>query len=324
MHNDIIKKILRKIKKYDTIVIARHISPDPDAICSQIGLRDAIRENYPHKKVYAVGTGVSRFKKFGSLDSVDYKSLKNVLLITADVPNYNRIDGIEGLEPKEVIKIDHHPFEDNFGGIEWIDEGASSAAQMIALLLLLSNYKISTNVAENLFLGIVSDSGRFVFPYTSVLTFQIVEALIERSGLQFTKTYQKLYERPIEEVRFNGYLCMNLKVSENGFGYIEIPNEVFKEYNVDMATASNLVNDFNFIKGVYVWTFITYDEKTEMYRANIRSNGPVINEVASKYGGGGHKFASGVRTKERKNIDGLLESLDEVCKDYKELLQKDN
>ena len=195
---------------------------------------------------------------------------------------------------------------------------------MVAYMLLLSNLKISRNVASNLFLGIVSDSGRFVFPYTSLLTFQIVEALIERSGLPFTNCYQKLYERPIEEVRFNGYLCMNLKVTENGFGYIEIPNEIFKEYKVDLATASNLVNDFNFIKDVYAWTFITYDEKSNMYRANIRSNGPIINEVASKFGGGGHKFASGVRTKEKEQIDGLLASLDEVCKKWKELLQKDN
>ena len=324
MYNDIAKKILKKIRKYDTIVIARHTSPDPDAICSQIGLRDAIKENYPSKKVYAVGAGVSRFKKFGNLDSVDYKTLKNVLLITTDVPNLSRVDGIDGLNPKEVIKIDHHPLEDNFGGLEWIDEGASSASQMVAYMLLLSNLKISRNVASNLFLGIVSDSGRFVFPYTSLLTFQIVEALIERSGLPFTDCYQKLYERPIEEVRFNGYLCMNLKVTENGFGYIEIPNEIFKEYKVDLATASNLVNDFNFIKDVYAWTFITYDEKSNMYRANIRSNGPIINEVASKFGGGGHKFASGVRTKEKEQIDGLLASLDEVCKKWKELLQKDN
>ena len=57
-----------------------------------------------------------------------------------------------------------------------------------------------------------------------------------------------------------------------------------------------------------------------MYKVNIRSRGPVINEIASKYNGGGHKYASGVRTKDRALLDGLIEELDEACMQYK----KDN
>ena len=58
MKSDIRKIILRKIKQYETIVIARHVGPDPDAICSQLALRDTILKQYPKKKVYAVGLGV--------------------------------------------------------------------------------------------------------------------------------------------------------------------------------------------------------------------------------------------------------------------------
>ena len=59
---NIYKQIVKKIKEYDEIVIARHIGPDPDAIGSEIALRDLIKHNFPNKKVYAVGAGVSRFK----------------------------------------------------------------------------------------------------------------------------------------------------------------------------------------------------------------------------------------------------------------------
>ena len=151
MTGDIIKKIVRKIKQYDTIVIARHVGPDPDAICSQIALRDAILQKYPNKKVYAVGAGVSKFRKYGNLDHIDVTTLSSALLITTDVPNFYRVDGIEGLKFKEVIKIDHHPFEEDFGGIEWIDEKASSTCQMIAFLLMKSKWTISNEVASNLF-----------------------------------------------------------------------------------------------------------------------------------------------------------------------------
>ena len=93
--------------------------------------------------------------------------------------------------------------------------------------------------------------------------------------------------------------------------------EVFKEYNVDIATASNIINNFNFIKELKVWIFITYEEKTGYYKVNLRSRGPVINTIASKYHGGGHKFASGAKLHTRDEIPMLINDLDEVCKNFK-------
>lgn len=318
MKSDVIKKILKKIKQYDTIVIARHVGADPDAICSQISLRDAIALQYPKKKVYAIGVGVSKFRKFGTLDRIDVSTLHKPLLITLDVPNFYRVDGVEELKFSEVIKIDHHPFEEDFGGIEWIEEGSSSTCQMIAKLLLASNYTITPNVASNLFCGIVSDSNRFLLFYTSVETFQIVTDLLKQTKIPFTKLYEKLYERPLEEIRFHGYLSRHLEVTENGFAYVKISNEVILEYGVDTSTASNMINDFNFIKDVFVWAFVTYDAKNNLYKVNIRSKGPIINEIASRYHGGGHKYASGVRIQSADEIDALLKELDEASRIYKE------
>jgi phosphoesterase RecJ-like protein len=313
---ELVKKIAKKIKQYDTIIVARHMGPDPDAICSQIALRDSIRLTYPNKKVYAVGIGVSKFKKYGELDKIENKSQKNPLLITLDVPNYYRVDGVDELSPKEIIKIDHHPFEEQFGPLEWVDDTACSTCQLIANLILYTNLKLNENIASNLFLGIVSDSDRFLLSYTTLNTFKTVTSLIERSGINFIKLYEKLYERPINEVKFHGYLGEHLTKTENGLVYVKISSEVLKEYGVDTASPSNMINDFNYIKDVLVWTFVTYDEKNKVYKVNIRSRGPIINEVASKYNGGGHKFASGVRTPNEKDIDNLLKDLDNACKEY--------
>ena len=86
------KSIYKAISKYDNIVVARHIGPDPDAICSQLALRDSIRLTFPKKNVYAVGLSVSRFKYFGHLDHIDDSTLEKPLLIVLDVPNISRID----------------------------------------------------------------------------------------------------------------------------------------------------------------------------------------------------------------------------------------
>ena len=316
MVKPIIKKIYKKIKAYDTIVIARHIGPDPDAVSSEIALRDSIKETFPEKKVYAVGSGVAKFKYLGSLDRIDEKELVNPLLIVVDVPNISRLDGVNFNNYKEAIKIDHHPVEDHMGEVEWVDLNASSAAELIAELILNSRLKLTKGVAENLFLGIVSDSNRFLL--SSSRTLKLVAHLIDRSKINCKELYPKLYRRPLNEIKFQGYISNNLTVTDNGLGYIKITPEIIQEYKVDNATPSNMINDFNYIDEVLVWTFITYDDKNDLYKVNIRSRGPKINEIASHYNGGGHNFASGVRTNNKDDIEKLLKELDLACKDYKD------
>lgn len=323
MSSIICKQIYKKIKQYDTIVIARHIGPDPDAIASEISLRDSIKATFPNKHVYAVGTSVAKFKFYGSLDKLPERDLSDALLITCDVPNIARIDGVLISDFKEVIKIDHHPFEEDFGGLELIDASASSTSQLLLELIFNTKLILTKKIAENLFLGIVSDSDRFLLSYTSSKTFYLVSRLIEETKIDIGSLYHELYERPISEVKFQGYLSENMIVSDNGLGYVKITSDILKKYNVDTATPANMINNFNYIKEVLVWTFITYDEKNGIYKINIRSKGPIINEIASKYNGGGHKFASGIRTSDESIIDKLLDDLDEVCKEHKKTITEE-
>ena len=104
----------------------------------------------------------------------------------------------------------------------------------------------------------------------------------------------------------------------NGFGYIKITEDIIKKFNVDSSTASNLVNDLNFIKELKVWAFSSYDAKAGLFKINIRSRGIVINEIAEKFNGGGHKFASGARLKTESEVNELFHALDEACKENNE------
>lgn len=317
------KKIYKKIKEYDEIVIARHIGPDPDAIASQIALRDSIKETFPEKRVYAVGTGVAKFKYYGSLDKIDDKELTNPLLIILDVPNIVRIDGVTFNNYKEVIKIDHHPFEDKTGELELIDVESSSTCQLIIELILNTNLKMTKHIAENLFLGVVADSDRFLFSYTSSKTLKLVAYLMDNYSIDLRSLYDKLYERPLNEVKFQAYITEHLTVTENGFAYIELTSEIINKYNVDASTASNMINNFNYIKEFCVWAFSSKDEKNDIYKISIRSRGPIINTIASKYNGGGHKYASGARIKTEEDVQKLFHELDNVCLEYKNKGEKE-
>ncbi len=310
------KKIIKIIKKYDKIVLARHISPDPDAIASEIALRDSIKLTFPNKEVYAVGAGVHKFKYLGALDKPDLSILENSLLIVLDVPNFCRVDGINGLEYSAILKIDHHPAEDIIGDVDWTDSTKSSTCEMIAELLLNSPLAMDTKIAEDLYVGMVFDSDRFLLPNTSAETLKTAYELVKTSNINFVNLYDNLYERSINEEKFRAYLINNIEITENKFGFIFVPSEDLKKYNVETTSVSNQVNDFYFIKELMCWMFVVYDERNDIYKANIRSRGPFINEVAAKYNGGGHKFASGCRTSDYKVIEALAKDLDATCKAY--------
>lgn len=311
----IINQIFKKIKKYNCIVIARHVSPDPDAIASQNALRDSIKATFPNKKVASVGLGVAKFKDYGHLDKISYDEYKDSLLIVLDVPNMHRIDGIDGLKYKEIIRIDHHPSEDINAVIDWCDITCSSTCQMVSELVMDTKLVLNKGIASNLFLGMVSDSDRFLLKNTTAHTFEVAARLVRESDLDFPPLYDKLYIRPFGEIKFQAYIINNLNVSD-GFAYIKINEDTLKEYNVDAATVTNMINDFNFVADYVVWVFVVNDKRNDQIKISIRSRGPIVNKIANKYNGGGHNLAAGCRLKTDEEVDKLLEELKNAAKEY--------
>lgn len=314
---NIYKQIFKVIKKYDTIVIARHIGADPDALGSQFALKEIILKTFPNKKVYAVGNPASRFKFFGNNEKIDNIDTTKGLLIVLDTPDIKRIDGVSLNNFEYVIKIDHHPIIDKYANIELIDEDSCSTSQLILEFIFNNKIEINKEIGEKLYLGIVGDTDRFLHDYTSSKTFSLVTRLLEETNIDFTSLYKVLYQRPISEIRFEGYIYQNLILTENGVAYIKITDRKLKEFGVDSAAAGNMINDLKFVNEIIVWVFLTEDIKSNLIRANIRSVGPYINDVATKFGGGGHKYASGVKLKSWDDSDKLINELDELVKKYK-------
>ena len=312
------KEIYKKIKEYKKIVLARHVGADPDALGSTLGLKDIILNTFKDKEVYAVGVYSSKFKFMGKTDDISKVDISDALLIVLDTPNIVRIDGVDDISKfSYVIKIDHHPLIDDFGDIQWIEEDASSVCQMLIELVYDTRLKMCPEGAKKLFMGVVSDTNRFLFDYTSPKTFNLVYKLVNDTKIEFTKLYDDLYERPLCEVRLQGYIEQNMKVSIDGFDYIKLTDEILKKFGVDAASSGNIVNSLNNIKEILVWVIFTEDKKNDVIRVNARSRGPVISKVLEKYGGGGHALASGARLKEEKEIKNVIKDLEETCKNYK-------
>jgi len=319
MKNQVYKEIYKQIKKSQKIVIARHVGPDPDALGSSLGLKEVILNTFPEKEVYVIGNPAKKFEFIGKMDKFN-EDMYDALLIVTDTPDKKRVDGVDASKFKHSIKIDHHPFIEKFCEIEWIDESASSASQMIAELVFNTSLKLNDEAASKLYAGIIADTNRFMFEYSSFKTFYLTSELLRQSNIKITEIYDNLYMRPMKEIKFYGHLIECMQITENGVGYVKVNDETLKKYGVDAGTPGNMVNNFNHIEEVLIWVTFSEDKELKSNRVSIRSRGPIINEIAALFGGGGHIYASGVRLKTDEEMNELIEALDKCAKEYKEKL----
>ncbi|HDP4495624.1 TPA: pApA hydrolase Pde2, partial [Staphylococcus aureus] len=116
-----LNEIMKCIEYNDTIIIHRHVRPDPDAYGSQLGLKYYIQQKFPQKQVFAVGEAESSLSFIGELDNIDDKTYQDALVIVCDTANAPRIDDERYSTGRKLIKIDHHPAVDQYGDINLVN-----------------------------------------------------------------------------------------------------------------------------------------------------------------------------------------------------------
>ena len=315
------RTIWDKISQYDTITIFGHVIPDGDCYGSQLGLKNAIKENFPNKKVYALGSGIPKFfSLIGEMDKVDDEIIKSSLAIVVDTANLNRIEDQRYSLAREVFKIDLHLLQDHFGEPEVILNDKISCTQIIGDMLISLNIPFGKETALPLFLGLVTDSGRFLYQPISENAYRVAGAL-SSTGCDIQSLYDLLYEVDEKILRFRGYIYSNYKKTKNGVIYLTIPKEVIKMYELDYNTCASLVNSVSGIKESPIWVFFSESENG-LVRVEFRSKGVPVQPTAVKFGGGGHLQAAGCRLDTLEDYKYVVEELDKVLGDHLRCLKE--
>jgi bifunctional oligoribonuclease and PAP phosphatase NrnA len=307
------EQILETIQHYDTIIVHRHVRPDPDAYGSQCGLVEILKSSYPNKNIYAVGKEDPTLHYMRRLDDVADEVFQEALIIVCDTANAERICDSRYKLGKKLIKIDHHPNEDPYGDLLWVDTSASSVSEMIYEFYLFGKdkgLKISDEAARLLFAGIVGDTGRFLFPSTSEKTFMYAGELIHYHFSR-TELYDKMYELDNNVVKLNGYILQNFEMRSNGVAKVVLSKEILSKFEVVPSEASLLVGTLGNVKGIKAWVF--FIEEDDQIRVRLRSKGPVINGIARNYNGGGHPLAAGASIYHWDEAEKVMKELDAAC-----------
>lgn len=307
-------QIIDTIKQFNTIIIHRHVRPDPDAYGSQLGLKYLLEHNYPEKRILAAGEHDFTLDFLDFPDQVEDADFKDALVIVTDTANTERVDDQRYNSGAKVIKIDHHPNDDAYGDIIWVDTMASSASELVYELFTYGQkqeaWTLSNKAARLLYAGIVGDTGRFLFPSATQKTFEIAGELI-KYDFDRTALYNGMYEMDRSLLHLQGYIYQNFKMDESGAAHVKITLEILKEFGVTATETSLLVGSLGNVKGMKAWV-IFIEEETEI-RVRLRSKGPIINGLAKEFGGGGHPMASGATAYSWEEADRVIERLIEIC-----------
>ncbi len=307
--------LMQKIIEYDNILIYRHVNPDGDSLGSQFGLKLLIEDNFPTKKVYAIGN--NRTDSLGiyfpnCID--DTKELaKDSLIITVDAANSPRIDGKYFMDGKELIKIDHHVVVDSYGTINIEKPEASSAAEMIAEFYqsFSSELYLSPLAASYLYYGIVTDTSRFLHATTSAHTLRVSAMLIDAKA-DVQGIYTSINTRDEYTLRIMSYIFSHYQKTDKGVAYYIFDEKTLKDLEIDRQMASELIYILADVAELPIYVAFTEDAENGIWRASMRSKNTPIDHVANKYGGGGHKFACGATLYDPLNIQNMIIDLNNL------------
>jgi phosphoesterase RecJ-like protein len=307
----------RAIKKYDRIVVFRHIKPDFDAMGTQMGLYQFLKDNFPNKEIHFVGDNHVTFtpRLFPETERLnDEWFAKPFLAIVVDVGDHDRIADPRYEKASYVAKLDHHPFKGEIARHPILDLDAAAASEIVAdFCLSWKDMTMSQAAARNFYIGLVGDSGRFMYSSTTAHTFAVAQGLIA-TGIQISDIYQAMYEKKIDDLKVTAYVLGHFSVSPHGIAYYCLDAKIQEELKITSERGKENVNLFSNIEGINAWCSITEDPnpKDWCWRISIRSKKADISPIAFKWGGGGHAQASGARIKDLTELPAFIKDLDDL------------
>ena len=276
------EKVLEEIKKYSTIIIHRHSSPDGDALGSQIGLKHIIKDNFPEKNVYIVGDDAKRysFMDGSTMDEIEDSVYEGALAFVLDSGSSHLISDDRYKLAQSTVRIDHHIYCEKINDIEVVNTSYESCCGLITELALECGLALSPASAKALYTGMVTDSGRFRYDSTTSNTFRLASALLQQE-FDLNSVYSQLYADDFFFIKLRAQFILKIRFTEQNVAYIYTTKEELPTYGTDTFTISRgMVGTMSDIRGVNTW--VNFTETEDKVLVEIRSNKYNINPIAVK------------------------------------------
>jgi phosphoesterase RecJ-like protein len=293
----VLEKIIRLVEKNDRFLITSHQRPDGDSIGSQLALAEGLRSlgknadivnADPYPKNFQFLPGVERIR----IDSKVADHYQALFILECN--SFER-SGISDLNQFVSVNIDHHPKNDHFGNLNWVDPKASAVAMLIYRLLRELNVSITSEIAINLYVAILTDTGSFQFSNTNADTFEVARELAAAGADPGQIAQSVMMSQSESKVRLLARLLATLDLDPSRrIAWIFMDQDMLKKTGASAEDTEGVVNYPLSIETVLLCAFFR-EEGRHSFRVSLRSkDGLDVGSVAECFGGGGHRNAAGL------------------------------
>ncbi len=300
-------EFLRRTQRF---ILTCHETPDGDALGSECAMLHGLRalgkqamilnaDPTPRKFAYLDGDGI--IQVLGGPEQLpdDIGDCSLLILDTNDIRNIGQIASLVLPRVREHFIIDHHEQEEDVLAGNYIQATASSTSEILYQLLDALHVAIDYPIAQALFTGILYDTGCFVYPRTTALTFEIARALV-RAGVQPNDIYAKVYEsNSVSALILQSRVLATLELAFGGHvSILTMRRQMIIDSGANYEEADQLINIP--LKSGDIRVSVFFKENLEgLLRCSLRSKGTInVADIAQGFGGGGHRTAAGFKCRE--------------------------
>jgi phosphoesterase RecJ-like protein len=307
--------VARRLATDGRIIATTHENPDGDALGSLLGVGIALREAGRDIVLYMAGTSSFpdeyRFLPTDTILREPPDDLDQRVLWAFDCGSALRLAVEDGLVERvtDVVNVDHHHDNTRFGDLDLVDPAASCTAEIIARLLDEAGLPLSAASAEALYVGLVTDTGRFQYGNTTPAALRLAARLVEQ-GVQPPRVFGEIWESvPLAKQRLLGAALTRSVLEADGRLLVTwLERSDFEAAGAPDPFSEGVIDQLRAVQGVDVAALIREPRERNgpRYRISLRSRegGVDVSSIARQRGGGGHKAASGFSSDE--SIDELV------------------
>ena len=279
------------------IFITGHVNPDGDALGASFCLKILL-----NKENIEADINFDILNKLPSnLDHLPYELITKKLqssyetVFVFDCGNPGRLGKYEDivLKAKNIIVIDHH-INPTFGSLQIVDSEAASTTQVLYRQLLKEKYEIDKDMADCLLTGLITDTGRFQYPNTTIEVFNIASELLKK-GADISSISENIYGSiEFNALKLQSEIINRIIFDEDiKFTYSTIYQKDYKKYNIDAEETDFLIDVVRLVRGADI-ALLLKEQVDGTFKGSLRSrNNFNVQELSAIFDGGGHKAASG-------------------------------
>jgi phosphoesterase RecJ-like protein len=298
--------VVKGIREHDNFVIATHENPDGDALGSMLAVRLVLEQLGKSSTMFLPGTGPIPFEyRFMALSEMvrgDPGELIGRPLIGVDAANESRLGSDQRLvsEAPFIVVIDHHHDNSRFGTVNLIVAEASSTGEVLRDVFAELGASLTPEIAEALYVAVVTDTGRFQYSNTSAGTLRFAAELLE-AGADAHRIFQRVYETiELSKLKLLARALAHVEVYEGGRLVIAyLTREDFEASGAMSGASEGVIDSLRAVAGVEMSVLIQEPPERDGRRVSLRSSRDRldVSEIAREVGGGGHRQAAGFASK---------------------------